>query len=121
MDNIAAEVAAASREQSQGVAQISIAVGQVDKVTQSNSSSAEASAEAAQQLNGQTQAMQHAIEGLLKLVGESTQASTPAAATVSQPQTTKKGSPANGNGNGHGRIILKRSPLAVSTGGRMKF
>jgi len=36
VDELAAEVASASREQTQGITQINAAVGQMDKVTQSN-------------------------------------------------------------------------------------
>lgn len=45
------EVAEASNEQAQGVAQINIGLSQVDQVTQSNTASAEETASAAQQMN----------------------------------------------------------------------
>jgi methyl-accepting chemotaxis protein len=50
VDELAAEVANASGEQSRGITQINTAVGQVDKVTQSNAASAEESAAAAEEL-----------------------------------------------------------------------
>ena len=46
------EVASASREQTHGINQINLAVGQVDKVTQSNAASADESA-AAEELSSQ--------------------------------------------------------------------
>ena len=53
VDELAAEVANASKEQTQGITQINLAVGQMDKVTQSNAASAEESSAAAQELNSQ--------------------------------------------------------------------
>jgi len=70
VDELAAEVATASREQTQGITQINSAVGQMDKVTQGNAASAEESAAAAQDLNHQAQAMKNAVEDLLRLVGK---------------------------------------------------
>ena len=69
VDELAAEVASASNEQTQGIAQINIAVGQMDKVTQSNAAAAEESAAAAQELRGQAQAMKESVQELANLVG----------------------------------------------------
>jgi methyl-accepting chemotaxis protein len=51
--DIVAEIAAASTEQAQGIAQINIGLGQIDKVTQQNTASAEECAAAAEELSGQ--------------------------------------------------------------------
>jgi len=69
VDDLAAEVATASGEQAQGLAQINIAVAQMDKVTQSSAASAEQSAAAAQELKAQAATMTESVAGLLKLVG----------------------------------------------------
>ena len=69
VDELAAEVAGASREQTQGITQINTAVGQMDKVTQSNAASAEESAAAAEELNAQAEAMRESVRKLLELVG----------------------------------------------------
>jgi methyl-accepting chemotaxis protein len=69
VDELASEVAGASREQSQGFTQINIGVGQMDKVTQGNAATAEESAAAAEQLNAQSKAMRHSVRELLALVG----------------------------------------------------
>jgi len=69
VDELAAEVAGASREQTQGISQINMAVGQMDKVTQSNAASAEESAAAAQELNAQAAAMKESVAELSRLVG----------------------------------------------------
>jgi len=69
MDQLAAEVAMASREQTLGITQISSAVGQVDKVTQDNAANAEEIAAAAQELDTQSQVMQQVVNDLMQLVG----------------------------------------------------
>jgi methyl-accepting chemotaxis protein len=69
VDQLVAEVCTASREQSQGVHQITAAVAQMDKVVQSNAASAEESASAAADLNAQSFALREAVGDLLGLVG----------------------------------------------------
>jgi methyl-accepting chemotaxis protein len=69
VDELAAEVANASREQTQGITQINTAVGQMDKVTQSNAANAEESAAAAQELNAQAEIMKQTVAELLNLIG----------------------------------------------------
>ena len=81
VDELVAEIAAASNEQSQGIGQVTIAVAQMDKVTQSNAASAEESASAAEELSAQAQAMRENVAGLRRLVQEKS-AATVAKATV---------------------------------------
>jgi len=69
VDDLVAEVASASKEQTTGISQINAAVGQMDKVTQSNAASAEECAAAAEELNAQAGAMKEAVGELAKLVG----------------------------------------------------
>ena len=89
VDELASEVASASREQTQGINQINSAVGQMDKVTQSNAASAEESAAAAQELNTQAETMREAVGELLSLVdGADAPASVSAARAVSPAMTT---------------------------------
>ena len=47
------EIASASNEQAQGIAQVNSGLGQIDQLTQSNTASAEQSAAAAEELSGQ--------------------------------------------------------------------
>jgi methyl-accepting chemotaxis protein len=72
VDELVTEVANASREQTQGITQISTAVGQMDKVTQTNAASAEESAAAAEELNAQAESMKSSVSELLRLVGGET-------------------------------------------------
>jgi methyl-accepting chemotaxis protein len=69
VDAFVAEIATASTEQSQGIGQVNTAVGQMDKVTQSNASNAEETAAAAEELNAQAQAMHENVAELLRLIG----------------------------------------------------
>jgi methyl-accepting chemotaxis protein len=59
--DLVAEIAAASNEQAQGVMQITKGLGHVDQVTQQNTSLAEESASAAQELTGQAQVLQRLV------------------------------------------------------------
>jgi len=104
VDELAAEVAGASKEQTQGITQINIAVGQMDKVTQNNAASAEECAAAAEELNAQAETMKHSVGELLQLVGGNTvsKASVPAGKTLrAKPATVSH----NGS-NGHAAKIL---------------
>jgi len=65
---LVAEIAAASREQAQGIAQVNGAVSQMDKVTQSNAATAEESASAAEELNAQTENLKRTVSSLQMLV-----------------------------------------------------
>jgi methyl-accepting chemotaxis protein len=65
---LVAEIAAASREQSQGVGQVNQAVQQMDKVTQGNAAAAEESAASAEELNSQSEQLRNVVGDLLKLV-----------------------------------------------------
>jgi methyl-accepting chemotaxis protein len=107
VDELAAEVANASHEQTQGITQINTAVGQMDKVTQSNAASAEESAAAAQELNAQAETMKQSVAELLQLVGGNHQAvATKTVAPVRPKEVhaartiTKTSAPARSN-NGH--------------------
>jgi len=69
VDELVAEIAAASQEQSQGISQINAAVSQMDKVTQANAAAAEQSAATAQELNAQAASLRQAVLELQALVG----------------------------------------------------
>ena len=109
VDELVTEVASASREQTDGIAQINMAVGQMDKVTQGNAATAEESAAAAQELNAQAETMNHSVEELMQLVGGAT--SNPAATVkparefrAARPAAKSNvSSPRNGSRNGHAK------------------
>jgi len=61
-------IATASKEQADGIAQVNIAVSQMDRVTQSNAASAEETAGAAQELNAHSISLKSAVNELVGLV-----------------------------------------------------
>ena len=63
------EIAAASKEQAQGIEQINRAVTEMEKVTQANAATAEESAAAAEELNAQAEQMAHVSRVLAGIVG----------------------------------------------------
>lgn len=69
VDGLAAQVAAASQEQSRGLEQISGAVTQIDQVTQANAAGAEESASAANELHHHAGGLLGIVDELLDLVG----------------------------------------------------
>ncbi|MBI5179755.1 MAG: hypothetical protein HZA04_10915 [Nitrospinae bacterium] len=70
--DIAAEVAAASSEQSQGVSQISQAVEQMDSVTQASAASAEEAASGSEELSAQAEVLDATVQSLDRLVNGGT-------------------------------------------------
>jgi methyl-accepting chemotaxis protein len=69
VDALVAEIASASKEQSQGVDQVVIAVQQMEKVTQNTAAGAEECASAAEQLNAQAIAQDSMVGRLRSLAG----------------------------------------------------
>ena len=69
VDELVAQIATASKEQSVGIEQVNAAVSQMDKVTQSNAASAEESASAAEELNAQALTLNGIVTDLQRLVG----------------------------------------------------
>ncbi|MBN8524341.1 MAG: hypothetical protein J0M02_03275 [Planctomycetes bacterium] len=63
-----AEVAAASDEQAKGIGQVTAAVADIDKVTQSNAATAEESAAASEELNSQAMELRGMVEQLARIV-----------------------------------------------------
>ena len=126
VDELVAEVAGASREQTQGITQINTAVGQMDKVTQSNAANAEESAAAAEELNAQAATMKESVTELLQLVGGGGQATvtrataTPASARgarMAVPEV-KRSSVLRGNGHGNGQAHPEPVAATGVTNGR---
>jgi len=69
VDELVAEIATGSNEQSQGIAQVAVAVSKMDRVTQSNATCAEQSAAASAEMNAQSDSMRHSVTSLVELVG----------------------------------------------------
>jgi len=96
-DGLVAEIATAAREQAQGIRQVGVAMAQMDQVTQGNSTNAEQSAGAAEELKSQAAALQSTVDVLRALAGRAagrpTQARGPAALS---PPPARRGLPGTG-------------------------
>jgi len=90
VQELVAEIAAASQEQAQGIEQINKAVSEMDKVVQKNAASAEESAAAAEEMNAQAETMKGFVNELMTLVS---------------------------GANGHGQIVWESSKAAAVHGG----
>ncbi len=67
------KIAAASKEQAQGIEQVNIAMTEMDKVIQQNAANAEESASASEELNAQAEQMKSMVSELVAMVGGSAQ------------------------------------------------
>jgi methyl-accepting chemotaxis protein len=67
-DSLVGEIASAASEQAQGIGQVSLAVGQMEQIAQSNSISSEESAAAAEQLDAQAETMRALVGRLRSLI-----------------------------------------------------
>jgi len=68
VNNLVAEIAHSSKEQSEGITQINTAVSQIDQVTQQNAANAEESASASEELNAQAEQMNSIVNELVLMV-----------------------------------------------------
>ncbi|HVU23759.1 MAG TPA: methyl-accepting chemotaxis protein [Opitutus sp.] len=95
LDELVGEIATASTEQDQGIGQVTTAVSQMDKVTQTNAAGAEETAAAAEELSTQSVTLGDSVRALRRLVGGATShraappPDTPVAADVPVVQADK--------------------------------
>lgn len=68
--DLVGEIVAASEEQAQGIAQISKAVAEMDKVVQRNAASAQESSSASEVMNAQAETMKEFVSDLVALIGK---------------------------------------------------
>lgn len=115
VDELVAEIATASHEQNQGLGQVSVAVTQMDQVTQSNAASAEETAAASEQLSAQALVMRASVQKLQRVVDggaerepDATESAsrTPVGATAFRPASAAL---AHENGSGSSRIAARHS------------
>ena len=93
LDALVAEIATASTEQNLGIRQVTTAVSQMDKVTQTNAGNAEETAAAAEELNAQSMTLRESVDQLQQLVGG---AGTTSAAPARRPDPeSRRASPVN--------------------------
>ena len=118
ISGLLAEVATASQEQSKGIEEISVAITQMDKVTQRNSSNAEELSSSSEELSGQAQGIRDMVDELVKVLeGDNGRAQRTAGQVVTADRThsthafTSHTAPVRNtvaavrkNGNGHEAI-----------------
>ncbi len=81
---LVAEIAAASKEQAQGIDQINTAVAEMDKVVQQNAANAEESASASEELSSQAQELNAMVAQLVSIVSGSKGTAAPVGHKASQ-------------------------------------
>jgi len=89
VNDLVAEIAAASGEQSQGIEQINTAIGQMDQVTQSAAANAEESASAAEELNAQAEELRNMTDEFTISKASTSRSSTRAKAKSTKTASTK--------------------------------
>lgn len=108
------EVDASSKEQAQGIEQISRAVSQMDEVTQRTAANAEESAAASQQLSAQSQALLKVIGHLEALIGTKQSEHLPRGRRVERAGV----SPRQSRQPVHQRMPAARQPSQAAVGAR---
>ncbi len=112
VNDLIAEIAAASQEQAQGIDQVNTAVAQMDKVTQQNAANSEESASAAEELSSQAEELQSmvsqfALSQAIQKKAISFQHIN--RQTTSVPESKVAKTILNNGKNGNGKKNLKRS------------
>ncbi len=93
---LVSEIAAASKEQAQGIEQVNTGVAEMDKVVQRNAANAEESAAASEELSGQAQELDTMVAELMVMVGgqrraqDRPAANKPAAKAAPKPLASKE-------------------------------
>jgi len=82
LDEMVAEIAQASHEQSKGITQVSESVSGIDKITQSNAALSQQSSASAEELKTQSEQVRQAVAELMSLVEHSSFGATEAAPVV---------------------------------------
>jgi methyl-accepting chemotaxis protein len=118
---LVAEIAAASREQAQGIEQINKAVSEMDKVTQQNAATAEESASASEEMNAQAEQMKAHVQELVGIVGGNGSPGTVSRKAYAESQASSWRNEAKptarvlarfvkkGNGRGNGKELVAHS------------
>jgi len=115
---LVAEIAAASKEQSQGIEQVNVAVSEMDKVVQQNASNAEESSAAAEELSAQAGELNAMVGELMDLVGTSANGTGNAASTAPRRATQSQGANALLGGTRETAGRRQLATASASTDGR---
>lgn len=114
VNDLIAEIAAASQEQSQGIDQVNTAVAQMDKVTQQNAANSEESASAAEEMSSQAEELQSMIAQFALSQSIQSKNMTSSAHHVKKPAPEVKLAASSAQKNGNGKKHLKGSEYAMT-------
>ncbi len=114
VNDLIAEIAAASQEQSQGIDQVNTAVAQMDKVTQQNAANSEESASAAEEMSSQAEELQSMIAQfvLSQTISNKRTIASGAQSIVPSASDVKGVVPAMRHKGGNGRKTMKAAEFA---------
>ncbi|MFP4375710.1 MAG: methyl-accepting chemotaxis protein [Spirochaetales bacterium] len=101
------EIAAASKEQSLAIEQITDGLGQVDQVTQSNTASAEESAAASEELSSQSEQLRQAVRVFKLRKGAASSTGGAPRIVLDHDHGHESVKPSNNGGNGHHKPATK--------------
>jgi len=108
VNDLIAEIAASSDEQSKGIEQVNTAVAQLDKVTQQNAANSEESASAAEELSSQAEELQSMIAQFqLSYNGNERKKKVSVMQRTNRSTAQYSPHPAHNGGNGNGRHSVK--------------
>jgi len=93
------EIAAATREQSQGIDQVNQSMSQMDKVTQQSAANAEETAAASEQLSAQAEQLRSCVSELSQLVGGQGETSSVVARSTFKPHSSSQRQRSSGTGS----------------------
>lgn len=114
LDTVVAEIAEASREQSQGIGETNAAVALMGKVTQGNAAHAEESAAAAEELHAQAAELGRVVGDLGRLVGSRSAVPAPAAVIARAPAPAPAPTPARRSAPGPRRVAPAPATAGVN-------
>ena len=109
LDERVGEISSASKEQSQGINEVNMAVSQMDKVTQTNAACAEENASAAEELKSQVESLKRIVTELQEAVAGSSAQESANEASPEQPQNSPPTRP-QPRGRARGRAVTKHAP-----------
>ncbi|MBI2517616.1 MAG: chemotaxis protein [Opitutae bacterium] len=114
LDQLVADIATASGEQSQGIGQVTTAVTQMDQVTQTNAGNAEETAAAAEELNSQAALLKESVSYLSALAGATSHREAPPAGI---PEKSRAKAPSSNLGplpGRHGSANAVQTPVLTT-------
>lgn len=112
MDRLNGDIAAASKEQDQGIQQVNVALSQMDRVTQTTAANAEESASASTELTSQAANLKSVVVSLVRLSTGREQADSAREVSSTKddaPESSASQTKSSGNGVAEGLPVTRRA------------